>query len=51
MSHSSMFYPTKANAKLANINMGYTEGIGIIFQMVTSESLEHCGFVDSQGHS
>ena len=30
MSHFSMFVPTKSNVKLANVNMGHAQVIGII---------------------
>ena len=88
MSHFSMFVPTKATVKLANVNTRHAQVIGIIlcrftnylgiypvgpvyycqgqpsntissgdlkfyvgFKKVTSEPLEHCDFVDTQGRS
>ena len=36
MSHFSMLVPTKSTLKLANVNMGYAQGIGIILCRFTN---------------
>ena len=39
MSHFSMFVPTKANVKLANVNTGHAQGIEIILCIIPNCSI------------